>query len=130
MRSWLVACSHICSHCVKMFIQDWSSSIIDLFCWQIGLSSTTIASSFGKAISDNKELEDYKPEDITRSLLRMISNNIGQVSFSSTILYSMNWILCGKAVLLEHTFLWAPIGKWKLWSGIHILLILNSLVKP
>lgn len=47
---------------------------------QIGLSSTAIASSFGKAISDNKEREDFKPEDIARSLLRMISNNIGQVS--------------------------------------------------
>ncbi|KAL9360730.1 hypothetical protein Peur_048853 [Populus x canadensis] len=36
---------------------------------KIGLSSTTIASSFGKAISDSKELEDYKPEGISRSLL-------------------------------------------------------------
>lgn len=47
---------------------------------QIGLSSTAIASSFGRAISDKKEAEDYNPEDIARSLLRMISNNIGQVS--------------------------------------------------
>ncbi|XP_024004005.1 pantothenate kinase 1 isoform X1 [Eutrema salsugineum] len=46
---------------------------------KIGLSSTAIASSFGKAISDGKELEDYQPEDVARSLLRMISNNIGQV---------------------------------------------------
>ena len=30
--------------------------------------------------TDNKELEGYRPEDISRSLLRMISNNIGQVS--------------------------------------------------
>jgi type II pantothenate kinase len=49
---------------------------------KIGLSSTAIASSFGKAISDGKELEDYQPEDVARSLLRMISNNIGQVSSS------------------------------------------------
>ena len=47
---------------------------------QIGLTSTAIASSFGKAISEDKELEEYKPEDVARSLLRMISNNIGQVS--------------------------------------------------
>lgn len=46
---------------------------------QIGLSASTIASSFGKAISENKELEDYRPEDISLSLLRMISYNIGQV---------------------------------------------------
>ncbi|XP_055959795.1 pantothenate kinase 1-like [Mercurialis annua] len=48
---------------------------------KFGLSSTTIASSFGKVISGNKELEDYKPEDVARSLLRMISNNIGHVTF-------------------------------------------------
>lgn len=47
---------------------------------QIGLSASTIASSFGKTISENKELEDYRPEDISLSLLRMISYNIGQVS--------------------------------------------------
>ena len=47
---------------------------------QIGLSASTIASSFGKAISDKKELEDYRPEDISLSLLRMISYNIGQVN--------------------------------------------------
>jgi pantothenate kinase len=47
--------------------------------WQIGLSASTIASSFGKIISENKELSDYRPEDISLSLLRMISYNIGQV---------------------------------------------------
>lgn len=51
---------------------------------QIGLSASTIASSFGKAISENKELEDYRPEDISLSLLRMISYNIGQVSCATT----------------------------------------------
>ncbi|KAL7246537.1 hypothetical protein ACSBR2_001598 [Camellia fascicularis] len=40
---------------------------------QIGLSASTIASSFGKAISENKNLQDYRPEDISLSLLRMIS---------------------------------------------------------
>ncbi|KAK9139987.1 hypothetical protein Scep_009668 [Stephania cephalantha] len=43
------------------------------------VSSSTIASSFCKAILGNKELEDYSPEDISLSLLRMISYNIGQV---------------------------------------------------
>lgn len=53
---------------------------LNLLFMKIGLSASTIASSFGKAISENKELEDYKPEDISLSLLRMISYNIGQVS--------------------------------------------------
>jgi pantothenate kinase len=49
---------------------------------QIGLSASTIASSFGRTISENKELSDYRPEDISLSLLRMISYNIGQVRCS------------------------------------------------
>ncbi|XP_074556636.1 phospholipase A(1) LCAT3-like [Curcuma longa] len=45
----------------------------------IGLSASTIASGFGKTISETKELSDYRPEDISLSLLRMISYNIGQL---------------------------------------------------
>ncbi|XVF02470.1 hypothetical protein REPUB_Repub04eG0178100 [Reevesia pubescens] len=59
---------------------------------KIGLSATTIASSFGKAISDNKEREDYKPEDISRSLLRMISNNIGQISYLNALRFGLKRI--------------------------------------
>lgn len=46
---------------------------------KIGLSASTIASSFGKATSGSKDLADYKREDIALSLLRMISYNIAQV---------------------------------------------------
>jgi type II pantothenate kinase len=46
---------------------------------QIGLSASTIASSFGKVTSANKDLEECKREDIALSLLRMISYNISQV---------------------------------------------------
>ncbi|OMO80193.1 Type II pantothenate kinase [Corchorus olitorius] len=60
---------------------------------KIGLSATTIASSFGKAISDNKELEDYKAEDISRSLLRMISNNIGQISYLNALRFGLKRII-------------------------------------
>ncbi|KAL5186293.1 Pantothenate kinase 2 [Glycine soja] len=45
-----------------------------------GLSASTIASSFGKVTSEKKGLDDYRPEDISLSLLRMISYNIAQVS--------------------------------------------------
>ncbi|XP_043805192.1 pantothenate kinase 1 isoform X3 [Manihot esculenta] len=62
---------------------------------KIGLSSTTIASSFGKAVSDNKELEDYKPEDVARSLLRMISNNIGQISYLNALRFGLKRIFFG-----------------------------------
>nr|GEV26845.1 putative ribonuclease H-like domain-containing protein [Tanacetum cinerariifolium] len=43
----------------------------------IGLISTVIVSSFGKEVLENKEIEEYKPEDVARCILRMISNNIG-----------------------------------------------------
>lgn len=71
---------------------------------KIGLKSSTIASSFGKVFrkgesgstgsdDDEDEEEDngdgdeeerkksFKPEDISRSLLYAISNNIGQIAY-------------------------------------------------
>nr|GMD19516.1 pantothenate kinase 1 [Ipomoea batatas] len=68
---------------------------------KIGLASTAIASSFGKAISENKELEDWKPEDIARSLLRMISNNIGQ-SHHHFNRSNLNALPVGALVPFEH----------------------------
>ncbi|KAG5240810.1 hypothetical protein OIU76_014329 [Salix suchowensis] len=71
---------------------------------KVGLSSTTIASSFGKAISDNKELEDYKPEDISRSLLRMISNNIGQISYLNALRFGLKRIFFGGFFIRGHSY--------------------------
>ncbi|CAJ1940143.1 unnamed protein product [Sphenostylis stenocarpa] len=71
---------------------------------KIGLSSTAIASSFGKAISDNKEREDYKPEDIARSLLRMISNNIGQISYLNALRFGLKRIFFGGFFIRKHPF--------------------------
>ncbi|KAL3529536.1 hypothetical protein ACH5RR_008858 [Cinchona calisaya] len=59
---------------------------------KIGLSASTIASSFCKAISENKELEDYRPEDISLSLLRMISYNIGQISYLNALCFGLKRI--------------------------------------
>ncbi|XP_054824165.1 pantothenate kinase 1-like isoform X1 [Prosopis cineraria] len=69
---------------------------------KIGLSSTTIASSFGKVISDNKDLEDYKPEDIARSLLRMISNNIGQISYLNALRFGLKRIFFAGFFIRNH----------------------------
>ncbi|KAL6187058.1 hypothetical protein ACLB2K_043174 [Fragaria x ananassa] len=71
---------------------------------KIGLTSTAIASSFGKAISDNKELEDYKPEDVTRSLLRMISNNIGQISYLNALRFGLKRIFFAGFFLRGHAY--------------------------
>ena len=37
----------------------------------IGLSATTIASSFGKVVSEDKDLEDVDPADIALALCRL-----------------------------------------------------------
>lgn len=71
---------------------------------KIGLSSTTIASSFGKAISENKELQDYRPEDVSRSLLRMISNNIGQIAYLNALRFGLKRIFFGGFFIRGHPY--------------------------
>ncbi|KAF3951161.1 hypothetical protein CMV_023160 [Castanea mollissima] len=71
---------------------------------KVGLSSTTIASSFGKAISDKKELQDYQPEDIARSLLRMISNNIGQIAYLNALRFGLKRIFFGGFFIRGHAY--------------------------
>ncbi|XP_031277027.1 pantothenate kinase 1 isoform X2 [Pistacia vera] len=71
---------------------------------KIGLLSTAIASSFGKAISDNKELEDYKPEDVARSLLRLISNNIGQIAYLNALQFGLKRIFFAGFFIRGHAY--------------------------
>ena len=47
---------------------------------KLGLKSTMIASSFGKVFKKGKEKGTFSPEDISKSLLYAISNNIGQIA--------------------------------------------------
>ncbi|KDP31092.1 hypothetical protein JCGZ_11468 [Jatropha curcas] len=71
---------------------------------KIGLSASTIASSFGKTISDKKELEDYRPEDISLSLLRMISYNIGQISYLNALRFGLKRIFFGGFFIRGHAY--------------------------
>ncbi|XP_009621068.1 pantothenate kinase 1 [Nicotiana tabacum] len=71
---------------------------------KIGLASTAIASSFGKPVSENRELEDYKPEDIARSLLRMISNNIGQIAYLNALRFGLKRIILGGFFIRDHAY--------------------------
>lgn len=71
---------------------------------KIGLASTAIASSFGKAISKEQELEDYRPEDIARSLLRMISNNIGQIAYLNALRFGLKRIFLGGFFIRGHAY--------------------------
>ena len=47
---------------------------------KLGLKSTMIASSFGKVFKKGGEKETFSPEDISKSLLYAVSNNIGQIA--------------------------------------------------
>lgn len=71
---------------------------------KIGLSASTIASSFGKTISENKDLEDYKPEDISLSLLRMISYNIGQIAYLNALRFGLKRIFFGGFFIRGHAY--------------------------
>lgn len=46
---------------------------------RLGLKSTVIASSFGKVFKKGQK-RAFSPEDISRSLLYGVSNNIGQIA--------------------------------------------------
>ncbi|XP_011622021.2 pantothenate kinase 2 isoform X2 [Amborella trichopoda] len=71
---------------------------------KIGLSASTIASSFGKVISESKDLSEYRPEDISLSLLRMISYNIGQISYLNALRYGLNRIFFGGFFIRGHAY--------------------------
>jgi hypothetical protein len=56
---------------------------------QQGLSTSTLASSFGKVITSKKKLTDYRPEDLASTLLSAFTYNIAQVSFCSIFLLAI-----------------------------------------
>lgn len=48
---------------------------------RLGLKSTMIASSFGKVFKKGQTKQNLSPEDISKSLLYAVSNNIGQIAY-------------------------------------------------
>ncbi|KVH98936.1 protein of unknown function DUF89 [Cynara cardunculus var. scolymus] len=59
---------------------------------------------YSKAISENKEIEDYRPEDISLSLLRMISYNIGQISYLTALQLGIKRIFFGGFFIRGHAY--------------------------
>jgi type II pantothenate kinase len=66
---------------------------------KVGLKSSTIASTFGKVARKSREIShsslQFKPEDISRSLLFAISNNIGQITYLQAQLHDLQHIYFG-----------------------------------
>ncbi|OLL22661.1 Pantothenate kinase [Neolecta irregularis DAH-3] len=80
---------------------------------KIGLKSTTIASTFGKAFRKYQERkltgEDkddntplFQPEDLCRSLLYAISNNIGQIAYLQAQNHNLEHIYFGGSFIRGH----------------------------
>ena len=62
---------------------------------RLGLKSTLIASSFGKVFKKGGKKRTFSPEDISKSLLYAISNNIGQIAYMNAEKYGLDRIYFG-----------------------------------
>ncbi|KAG8219413.1 fumble-domain-containing protein [Butyriboletus roseoflavus] len=75
---------------------------------KLGLKSTTIASSFGKVFKHTGEGKDgcergtFKAEDLSRSLLYAVSNNIGQIAYMNAEKYGLDRIYFGGCFIRGH----------------------------
>jgi len=70
---------------------------------KIGLKSTTIASSFGKVFQQRPQSrKNFRPEDISRSLLYMVSNNIGQIAYLNASAHGVQRIYFGGCFIRGH----------------------------
>lgn len=70
----------------------------------IGLSASTIASSFGKVVTNEQNLEDYDPADVAMALCRMVSYNIGHLAYLNAKRYGMQRILFGGFFIRGHPY--------------------------
>jgi type II pantothenate kinase len=75
---------------------------------KIGLKSTTIASSFGKVFKKTHQSptkdkrSQFNPQDISRSLLYAISNNIGQIAYLQAKIHDLHNIYFGGSYIRGH----------------------------
>ncbi|KAI4964423.1 hypothetical protein ZWY2020_005835 [Hordeum vulgare] len=67
-----------------------------------GLSTSTLASSFGKVITSMKKLADYKPEDLASALLSAFTYNIAQISFLVASLLGLRRVFFGGSYIRGH----------------------------
>ncbi|KAF6165295.1 hypothetical protein GIB67_042711 [Kingdonia uniflora] len=78
---------------------------------KIGLSKSTTASSFGKATFENKKPEDYRPEDISLSLLLMITYNIALLSYLVAQHFGLKRIFFGGFFIRDNAYTMEAISN-------------------
>lgn len=74
----------------------------ELVCQKQGLSTSTLASSFGKVITSKKKLTDYKPEDLASTLLSAFTYNIAQIAFLVASLLGLQRVFFGGSYIRGH----------------------------
>ncbi|KQK19089.1 pantothenate kinase 1 isoform X1 [Brachypodium distachyon] len=74
----------------------------ELVCQKQGLSTSTLASSFGKVITSMKKLTDYRSEDLASTLLSAFTYNIAQISFLVASLLGLRRVFFGGSYIRGH----------------------------
>lgn len=90
---------------------------------KLGLKSTMIASSFGKVFRSRGEAKEegergtFRAEDISRSLLYAVSNNIGQIAYMNAEKYGLDRIYFGGFFIRGHAATVATLSyAIRFWS--------------
>ncbi|KAG1757040.1 fumble [Suillus lakei] len=90
---------------------------------KLGLKSTMIASSFGKVFKNRGEAKEegergtFRAEDISRSLLYAVSNNIGQIAYMNAEKYGLDRIYFGGFFIRGHAATVATLSyAIRFWS--------------
>ncbi|KAF8593969.1 fumble, partial [Ceratobasidium sp. AG-I] len=87
---------------------------------KLGLKANVIASSFGKVFKKGAsagEKRTFTPEDISRSLLYAISNNIGHIAYMNAEKYGLNRIYFGGCFIRGHAATIATLSyAIRFWS--------------
>ncbi|KAF9486509.1 fumble [Pholiota conissans] len=84
---------------------------------KLGLKSTMIASTFGKVFKKGGEKGTFPAEDISKSLLYAMSNNIGQIAYMNAEKYNLDRIYFGGSFIRGHAATIATLSyAIRFWS--------------
>ncbi|KAF6754278.1 pantothenate kinase [Ephemerocybe angulata] len=84
---------------------------------KLGLKSTMIASTFGKVFKKGGTQRTFRPEDISKSLLYAMSNNIGQIAYMNAEKYGLERIYFGGCFIRGHAATIATLSyAIRFWS--------------
>jgi type II pantothenate kinase len=87
---------------------------------KLGLKSTRIASSFGKVfkMGMRQSKKDFSSADIAKSLLFMVSNNIGQIAYLNAQQHGLKRIYFGGCFIRGHPITMNTLSyAINFWSG-------------